>query len=352
VIAPPRIKTPSPAALIVSIDTEEEGLWGGIYRRQNNTVENTRGIERFQSFCDRHGVKPTYLADTPVVEDERSSRLLKEIQDSGRSEVGAHLHPWCAPPHEEEISSANSFLCNLPENLQREKLRRLTEAIEERLGRRPTSFRAGRYGLDAVGARILQELGYVVDSSVIPFCDYSSEGGPCYTEAPYTPYYVDGALVRPAESGELLEVPVSVGFNRINFRRATRWRDLASRSPLKSLHAVGLLDRMGILQRIKFSPEQSDAARMKRLAAVYAAKTAPCLVMLFHSSSLVPGYSPYVPDARSLERFYRNLEETFRYCLDHLGMVSHTLTEFAWAFSSRTVAMRAESGLFAPPLAP
>ena len=159
----------------------------------------------------------------------------------------------------------DTFLFTLPESLQREKITWLTDAIEDRFGRRPTSFRAGRYGLDIVGARILTELGYLVDSSVIPFSDYSSEGGPNFRHAPNDPYFVgDTDLCSIQTDGELLEVPVTVGYNRMNFRRADTIRRLAARTPFRQLRCVGILDRLGVVRRIKFSPEQADVAQMKR----------------------------------------------------------------------------------------
>ncbi len=55
--------------LIVSVDTEEEGLWGGAYRVFHNTTHNLRGLTRFQMLCERWEVAPTYLVDAPVLED-------------------------------------------------------------------------------------------------------------------------------------------------------------------------------------------------------------------------------------------------------------------------------------------
>ncbi|MFH1919984.1 MAG: polysaccharide deacetylase family protein [Planctomycetota bacterium] len=320
--------------LIVTIDTEEEGLWGGRYPRTGNTVENIRGVPRFQSLCDRFGIRPTYLLDAPVTEDDEAVELFRGLQDDGRAEIGAHLHPWCNPPYREEVSAHTSYLCNLPESLQREKLTWLTEMIEARFGRRPTSFRAGRYGLDIVGARILAELGYLVDSSVIPFTDYSRDGGPNFEDAPHTPYFIDGEdLRRPHETGFLLEVPVSVGFNRPDFSRAHAIRQAAMRPWLRRLRAVGMLDRLGIVRKIKFSPEQADAQSMKQLVDAYLAQQAPAIVMMFHSSSLVPGYSPYVKTQDKLEGFHRRLEETFDYCLGQCGMAASPLAELAASFA-------------------
>ena len=305
--------------LIVTIDTEEEGLWSGQYQRVNNTVENVHGIDRFQDLCDRFEIRPTYLIDGPIVQSDWAVELLATIQDEGRAEIGAHLHPWCNPPLVEEINPRNSYLCNLPEDLQRDKIGWLTDEIEGRIGRRPTSFRAGRYGLDATGQRILASLGYTVDSSVIPFSDFRADGGPDYRRANCEANFVGG----------LLEVPVTVGFNRLNFRRADLIRRIASKSPWRQLKCVGILDRLGIVKRIKLSPEQADLRRMKRLVQIRTTQAALCVVLMFHSSSLVPGYSPYVRNQAALDIFYQRLAGIFQFCKSELNMGCATLTEFA-----------------------
>jgi hypothetical protein len=322
-------------SLIVTVDTEEEGLWTGTFKARGNTVRNVEGVPRFQAVCERFGVLPTYLVDTPVVDDDRSVDVLREIQDSGRGEIGAHLHPWCAPPLTETTNARESYLCNLPESLQREKLRGLTDAIERRFGRRPTSFRAGRYGLDIVGARILEELGYIADSSVIAYSSFSDEGGPDFQSAPCVPYGVGGDDLRvPCPNGRLLEVPVTVGYNRRDFAAAQRVQRFAARAWCRPLRLVGVLDRLNVVRRIKFSPEQANAPRMTRLVDVYLARRAPCMVMMLHSSSLVAGGSPYVPDARRLETLLADLEATLAYCTERRGMIGHTLSGFARSYNT------------------
>ena len=333
--------------LIVTVDTEEEGLWGGEYRRVNNTVTNVHGAARFQRVCESSGIRPTYLIDAAVVQDDEAVSLLKGFQDDGRAEIGAHVHPWCNPPLEEETSRRNSFLCNLPEALQRQKITWLTDAIQDRTGQRPVSFRAGRYGLDIVGARILADLDYVVDSSVIPFSDFSAQDGPDFDDAPSDPYFVDDHdLVRPgpADSAGVLEVPVTVGYSRDGFRFAHRLRRFAARPVLRQLRCVGLVDRLGLARRIKLSPEQASGANMRVLADVRCRQAAPSLVLMLHSSSLVPGLSPYAPDNASLERLYARLSEVFAHCLGNLGCTTATLGQFGRRFSS---GLRSQGG--APP---
>ncbi|MGC1275479.1 MAG: polysaccharide deacetylase family protein [Planctomycetaceae bacterium] len=313
--------------LVVTVDTEEEGLWGGRFRAVGNTTQNLRSLPRFQELCDRFDVRPTYLIDAPVVDDAWAVERLGAWQNDDRCEVGAHCHPWCNPPLNGDADERSSYLCNLSEELQRGKLEWLTETIEARLGRRPTSFRAGRYGLDGLGAMILADLGYLVDSSVIPFTNYSSNGGPNFDGAPAVPYWIGDDLRRPAATGRLREVPVTVGYSRCNFEAAHSLRTRAGKRPWSRLRSVGILDRIGIARRIKLSPEQAAVRDLNRLAGNCIARGAPCLVLMFHSSSLMAGGSTYVRDVEALERFYARLEGVFRYCRERWKLGSATLSE-------------------------
>ena len=175
---------------------------------------------RSQQLCDSLSVFPTYLVDSPVVADSYGSELLRSYQCEGRAEVGAHLHPWCTAPFEEEDCRRNSWLLNLPQELQRRKLQTLTDEITRVFGRPPTSFRAGRYGLGTFAANVLVELGYIVDSSVLPFTDYSAQAGPDFSQADWMPYRVSADNLLAADpAGRLVELPVTVGFNTNDFRR-------------------------------------------------------------------------------------------------------------------------------------
>ena len=324
-------------SLVVTVDTEEEGLWSGNYKSRGNTVRNVQGVPRFQAFCDRMGIRPTYLVDSPVVESKEAVEILRDIHDAGRAEIGAHLHPWCTPPIVNGTQQRYSYMCNLPAEQQRAKLAQLTLDIERKFDRRPTSFRAGRYGLDIVGARILEELGYLVDSSVIAFSNLSQDGGPDFSQVPLAPYYIGGHdLCAPQATGRLLEVPVSVGYNRRSFDLVHAIRERCRHPLIRPWRVIGILDRLGIIRQIKFSPEQADASRMNRLVDMYLQREVPCMVMMLHSSSLMPGYSPYVPDQERLERLYADLQTTFEYCFARHGMQSDTLTGLAQLHLKRT----------------
>src|SRR5690606_16992642 len=98
-----------------------------------------------------------------------------------------------------------------------EKLKWLTDRIADRVGQSPTSFRAGRYGFGPSTALILEQLGYRVDSSVLPLYEYLSEGGPDFRTASRQPFRYFG----DDEQHKLMEIPVTVGFTRpgLNWQR-------------------------------------------------------------------------------------------------------------------------------------
>jgi len=316
--------------LVVTVDTEEEGLWSGEFKAHDNSVENIRGLDRFQQFCVDFGIHPTYLVDTPVVEDDDSAELLRSFHERGQCEIGAHLHPWCAPPFNETVNAYNSYMCNLPARLQLAKLEGLTESIENRFGRRPTSFRAGRYGLDAVGMRHLAELGYLVDSSVLPFTPPEPDGAPDHRGAPFTPYhpsFVD--LQTPGEMEELLELPISAGYSRHRFSSMARLRNLLSRPPMRWSKINGLLDALNLVRYVKFTPEFNDATRLNQLVDAYVANGAECIVCMLHSSSLLAGCSPYARREEDVDRIYAAMSGTFEYCLGGRGISVATMTEAA-----------------------
>lgn len=312
--------------LIVSVDTEEEGLWSGGYRVQGNTTHNLRGLERFQQVCEEHAVPPTYLVDAPVLDDYEAVQNLSHWQSQNRCEVGAHCHAWCTPPIlSHKVSSKETYLSNLPPEIQHQKLAWLTTAIEKAMGKRPTSYRAGRYGFDAVSAEILNDLGYVADSSVLPMHDYRSHGGPNYLEASRTPNRYFGA-----ESGkQLWEIPITAGFSSGKYEsRRMLWKRLRN-PPWRQLRLAGVADRLGITRRVKLCPEGSNSKDLKRLVDRCYHDGLTVLVLMLHSSSLVKGCSPYVSTDRHLESMYDRLIATIQHAVITYGYRPITLSQAA-----------------------
>ncbi len=142
--------------LAVTIDTEADGQWD---YGAPLTTRNVAFWAPFQELCERHGVTPTYLVTSEIVDDERAREQLASWLSRGAAEVGAHLHPWTTPPFADvpglrHNDPVHAFPSQLPDELLADKLETLTVEVAAGFGRRPTSYRAGRFGFDGRSAAI------------------------------------------------------------------------------------------------------------------------------------------------------------------------------------------------------
>ncbi len=120
-----------PPQLIVTIDTEAEFEWRAPYSRSAICVDSVSEQHRGHDIFDKYDIIPTYLADFAVANNEDAVRTLREFQEAGSCEIGAHLNPWLNPPFDEPVNDFNSYPCNLPAELERSKLEQLTLKIEQ-----------------------------------------------------------------------------------------------------------------------------------------------------------------------------------------------------------------------------
>ncbi|VFQ44460.1 polysaccharide deacetylase family protein [Desulfoluna butyratoxydans] len=309
----------------ITIDTEEDS-WD-TYHATDNPVENLARIPELQRLFDRYGAVPTYLINWPVATDDRARDILKGIYDDGRCEIGTHCHPWNTPPHDEEISVEHSMMCNLPEALVKQKMTRLHGAIEERFHLSPVCFRAGRWGFDAKVARTLKALGYRIDTSISPFVDWSAYSGPDFSRglSEAYPFDPDRPMV-PDPQGALLEVPPTVGFYQKNGRLCYALMERLRKKPLSRLRLLGILDRLRLLNFRWLSPELSSGAEMVRLAKQCVRFGHRFLNMSFHSTSMLPGKSPFVDSEEDLARFLADIEMFLDYAAGQ-GFVFSPLCE-------------------------
>lgn len=320
--------------LVITIDVEEDN-WGSY--RTGLTVENVREINRLQVLFERYGVKPTYLLSYQVASVDWAVNIFAEIFSRGKCEIGAHLHPWNTPPLRESLSERNSMLLNLPYELQKEKLIALTDQIKKAFGIRPQSFRAGRWGLGSETIDALIACGYRVDSSVTPMMSWSDYGdGPEYNDVRIEPYWMPSESDRMNENGRhfILEVPVSIGFNRWPFKFWKTIYSLLQKNWLKCLHPIRLFHYTGLLRKIWLSPEGSSADEMITLSKLMIKHRKRILNLTFHSNSLLPGKGPFIKNEKEVEQFYFKLEIFFKHLTSNTNLVPLTLSEVGRLFES------------------
>ena len=206
--------------------------------------------------------------------------------------IGTQLHPWVNPPYEEEVNTFNSFAGNLSRELEEAKITELTLTIESAFGRRPTVYRAGRYGVGPNTAGLLEAAGYRADVSARALFDYGEEGGPDFSRVKPLPFRVgDGGLV---------ELPLSAAYVG-RLRRGGRGLYWAAG---KVPRARGLLSRAGLLERVALTPEDVPLRDALAAARALIADGVQWFSLSFHSPSVEPGHTPYVRTPADLRAFH------------------------------------------------
>jgi hypothetical protein len=287
---------------ILTVDTEEEFDWSKPLQRSGHSLDSVPRLRKFQQFCESLGICPIYLIDYPIATSPVAVEVLKDAVAQGKAEIGIQLHPWVSPPHDEEVNDYNSYAGNLPIELERKKLLRLRDAIQQQFDTRPLIYRAGRYGIGPNTAGILGEAGVAIDTSVRTHFDYSYNGGPNFRGHPDLPYWVDHV-------GGLAEIPLTTVF----------WGPLRQIGPWlyprlwRVPQVRGALSRLGLLERIPLTPEGVTLEEAIRGIDIAIDNGLPVLVFSFHSPSLSPGYSPYVRSEEDLDRFYDWWRNCFAY---------------------------------------
>ena len=309
------------------VDAEAEFDWNGPFLRTLVNVRNLSQQVIAHDVFDRLNVRPTYLVDYAVATQPEGYEPIRELLQSDRCEIGAHLQPWENPPFAEDPSVRTSFNHNLPAWLQKEKLERLTGAIISNFGVRPTAYRAGRYGVGDEIAWILDSLGYLIDVSVLPGHDLRHRHGPDFRRAFSQPYWF-------GPDRKLLEIPLTTGFSgmlawgsdpqvfdasvytAISHPEATRW------------HLPGIFARLGLLERITLTPEGMSIQELKRLTRILLHRGQRVFTFNYHSSSLLPGYTPYVRTRADLDRMIGTIDEYLHYFIGEVGGITMTPTQF------------------------
>jgi len=288
--------------LIIVIDTEEEFDWNKPFDRKNVRVKNIAHQEKAQKLFAKYGIKPTYVIDYPVASQADGIKPLKELYDEQLCDIGAHLHPWVTPPFNETVNNKNSFPGNLSYDQEYQKLKNLTQTIEDNFGFSPTIYKAGRYGVGNNTSKILKDLGYQIDCSVVPNTDFSSSNGPDFSlQKNCQPYWF-------AEN-KILEIPLTVDYVGLLSGAGNRLYNTLQQDKFIKLKVPGIFSRLGLFERIRLSPEGHTLDELKRLTLSMLQKNHKIFCLTYHSSTLMPGGSPYVNNEKELAAFLDTIDQ-------------------------------------------
>ncbi|MBN1600311.1 MAG: hypothetical protein JW915_01825 [Chitinispirillaceae bacterium] len=301
--------------LIVTIDTEEDN-WGS-YSRTDNPCTNIEQLLRLQELFDTYDVKPAYLITYPVVNDARSQVILKQFLRDERCELGTHCHPWNTPPFEEELNAENTMLTNLQDDLILKKITTLHAAISETFGVTPIAFRSGRFAFNSEVAKALAALDYKIDTSITPYEDQQAYLGPDFSDrTPESYSFSEDDIFLPRSDGKLVEIPLSTGYLQNNFYIANRLFKFFHQKPISRLRIIGILNKLGIVNRACLCPETNTEQEMIGIAKVFMKKDFKIVNMMFHSTSIKAGLSPFTKTVHDEERIFNRIKTLLQFTKD------------------------------------
>lgn len=322
-----------PPRLIFTVDVEED--MPGWEITDPISVHNVAALPRLAELCSELGVLPTYLCTYPTVTTKESAAILRLLHRRGDCEIGTHLHPWNTPPfngvpgRNGDERKLTYYQYELGPARFRAKLRTLHEAVGQISGGIPVSFRAGRFGIDALTLRELIPLGYVVDSSVTPLEEHLQDDGPDFRTAPQHPYRPALEDITKLGDMPIVEIPVSVGLTRnvpvflqkafVHLPKVTRVRGLLSR------------DYLNVIDFAWLYPARFDVELMKKAARALTEGGAPVLNVFVHSSELVAGASGRVRTQADVEACFGGIRAILEFCIEEFDAVPCTLSVAARA---------------------
>jgi hypothetical protein len=318
--------------LAITIDTECDKGKGWKVKQPLSFTNTQKGIvNNLQPILDKYSAKATYLLSPEVLLDQESVRVLKSMQQ--KVELGAHLHAeFIEPEANYKSDTTNSYQKDFSAQVEREKLINLTQLFKDKIGYSPTSFRAGRFGISHSSLSILEELGYLVDSSVTPDLFWKNNNllgnSVNFYGAPYQPYYPSNSDFRMRGDMNILQVPVSV----MNYKLLKLPDWIKRKITLKSrYHQITFSYLTNFSKASWLRPTFSSVEEMQ----VFTNKCLEMnqdkdisLCMMFHSNEFEVGTSPYSLTNEALQKSSTRLDGYLSWLSKSFDCKFVGLTEF------------------------
>ena len=298
---------------IITIDTEGDDLWS---HPQYITTENAKFLPRFQKLCEFYGFKTTYLVNYEMACSNIFKDFGLEVLSKNTGEIGMHLHPWNNPPIKpltKDDYFYQPYLIEYTKDIISEKIKIITELLEDSFNIKVISHRSGRWSFNDNYAQSLSDYGYKVDCSVTPLRSWENttgnpngNGGSDYVSHPNQPYWITS--IDNNKKNILLEVPVTIisGNKRINY--------LIDNSMIPRKWMIRLLQKK--IKPIWLRPNGKNINSMKEIIDYKSKDGSDYVMLILHSSELMPGGSPTFKNKKEIENLYLQLNTIFTYAQD------------------------------------
>ncbi|MCL2122755.1 MAG: glycosyl transferase family 1 [Desulfovibrionaceae bacterium] len=301
--------------LVLSIDVEEEGLFRGAYARTKPSVSNVAELARLSPLLEEFALPLSLLCTHSVFADAAACRHLAAMCARYRVEVGAHLHHWNTPPAAAGGEEKQDYESpgRVPAKLLAARLASLFASGRAFLGKELTSFRMGKWDMHRWHWPLLAEAGVLVDASVRPL--HYAPQGPDHFAAPADPYVVN------VQDHAILEVPLSCQPLCACLRRL---RPSVGTGSAVRRRLAASVQKWGVLALL---PVYHPLWMMKVVTKQHLARGGKALSLTWHSSELLAGVTPHLPDSLSVERFLGKIRAYLHWLTGWASVQGRTLDD-------------------------
>ena len=293
--------------LFVTLDAEGDNGWA---RPHTITTENSLGVDRFQLFCERYGVKPIYLTTYEMAQDKTYCKALKQKNLDGLCEIGMHMHGWSTPPNYNLTGDDFQnlpFITEYPESVIRDKVESITKLIEDVFELRPISHRSGRWIVNNDYLNILVENGYKIDCSFTPLINWgcsigdpTQKGGSDYSQSNARPHKIQ------LQSGVITEVPMTTANNPLYNNFIVNTGLLFFNKKTRVYNAVN--GRKTVMLRPDLRNERFLLSMIDSLCHN---ETLEHVEFMVHTSEIYPNTCPHCKSENDLDSIYSLMEKMF-----------------------------------------
>ncbi len=305
-----------PLYVSIVVDTEEEGLFSGRFPRKV-TVDNVAQLACLAPLTEECGIPMTLVCAHPVFTDATSRRVLDLMRTKYGAEIGAHLHYWSTPPYNKEELSSDVMLSyteakHLPQEELNQKFQALFSVAKDFCGHPVTTFRMGRWDMARELWPLLAQNGITVDSSIRPW--QYPHGWRDFFYAPTQPYSVevgDKVIIEiPDTSVPLL--PITPGVTKALYNAPPFLKHSWHKSVVMLPSFV-----------------HHNLAYMKAAALVMLARGDRVLNLTCHSTEIVGGATPHVPNQAAADKVLARAKEFLLWLAKRVPVRGITLGQLA-----------------------
>lgn len=291
--------------LVITIDVEPDCSLTWNYSNPLTFNGVKTGIkERLQPLFNKYGIVPTYLINNVVLEDDESIHVFQTLE--GCYEIGTHLHPEFIEPektvHSYAGSKGEANCCHYSPDIETAKIENITTLFIDKFGYRPLSFRAGRFSAGENTFRVLNRLGYKVDTSVTPHVcwnDRTRKEAINYIDYEEQPYKMPNGI---------LEVPVTI--RKVpNFLFSELIKSgMGIRRPIRNTRNLWLRPVYSTYKQLN---------RILNMTLNQDVDSQPLVLnMMFHNVEVLPAISPYTKTEVDCDNYLKVLDNFLQICVN------------------------------------